>query len=173
MGDAIDRSGWGPGPWDGEPDVAFWRSAAGGLPAAAIRSGLGAWCGYVAVREGHPLHGKARIRLRVHGGVTWARSNLPGDESPPEVFGEGEQLWWIGFDCDHAFSDVSPAFGPAVRALVARLSERIAVHGAVVPGHEYRDLVFVRAQCERMAGQLVEVAEKEAVAEVLRTRRSS
>lgn len=51
----IDKSLWGPGPWQDEPDRVEWGH--GGLPCLALRNHHGNWCGYAAVAPGHPLHG--------------------------------------------------------------------------------------------------------------------
>ena len=75
--ETVDRSGWSAGPWDGEPDRAEWRTAAG-LTALAVRvAHRGAWCGYVAVPSGHPCHGEgydadATADISVHGGLNYA-----------------------------------------------------------------------------------------------------
>jgi hypothetical protein len=53
----IDKTGWGEGPWLGEPDKRQWRDPATGLPCLIVRSPSGALCGYVGVSVGHPLHG--------------------------------------------------------------------------------------------------------------------
>lgn len=45
----VDRSRWRPGPWDEEPDLAHWITAAG--PAALafrVVPAAGFWCGFVA-----------------------------------------------------------------------------------------------------------------------------
>lgn len=52
---AVDRHGWGPGPWDGEPDKRQWEFE--GTACLAVRGPSGAWCGYAGVPEGHPLYG--------------------------------------------------------------------------------------------------------------------
>lgn len=54
---SADKSAWGPGPWQSEPDKAQWVDEATGLPCLAVRNSGGAWCGYVGVLPGHPLHG--------------------------------------------------------------------------------------------------------------------
>ena len=51
----VNRDGWGPGPWDGEPDRVEFKHA--GLPCLLLRGPSGAWCGYAAVAPGHALHG--------------------------------------------------------------------------------------------------------------------
>lgn len=52
----IDKSPWGAGPWDIEPDKMQWRDEATGLPCLIVRNHGGAWCGYVGVADGHPLY---------------------------------------------------------------------------------------------------------------------
>lgn len=52
----IDKSTWGAGPWQHEPDRVEWEHA--GLSCLALRNiHFGNWCGYAAVPPGHPLHG--------------------------------------------------------------------------------------------------------------------
>lgn len=69
------------------------------------------WCGYVAVPQNHPLHGKDYIGewdevkdehipspvtgLRVHGGITYA----------DDMEGMG---WTFGFDCHHGSDGDTP-----------------------------------------------------------------
>jgi hypothetical protein len=93
----IDKSTWGDGEWQQEPDKMQWRDVATGLPCLIVRSSLsGALYGYVGVLPGHPYHGKGYSVLfanaescietgpEVHGGVTF----IGGCESgPPDVCG--------------------------------------------------------------------------------------
>lgn len=59
------------------------------------RKSRGWLCGYVALSEGHPLHGKEYYEIDdeiddvAHFGLTY--SEFEGDD------------WVIGFDCNHAF----------------------------------------------------------------------
>lgn len=62
--DYRDRSNWGPGPWDREPDRFEWEHA--GLPCMLIRGPVGSWCGYAAVVPGHPMFGKDYSACLVH-----------------------------------------------------------------------------------------------------------
>lgn len=52
-----DKSAWRPGPWQQEPDKVQWKDEETTLPCLIVRNHSGAWCGYVGVAEGHPLHG--------------------------------------------------------------------------------------------------------------------
>lgn len=92
-------------------------------------------CGYVAVPPGHPLHGQDYDKPDVscHGGLTYASS---GDNYP--VRGEGNDLWWFGFDCHH-LGDAS--LDPRLDAFHER--------GATVKSQRY-----VENECERLAEQL-------------------
>ncbi len=131
------RSLWGAGPWDDEPDALAWRTLAGYTAQAKRSLPLGYWCGYVAVPPGHPCHGRERSDLpdlTVHGGVTWAGKAAEGG------------AWWIGFDCTHAYDA-----RPSDRMIEKLVGSDVASRGV------YRDLGFVRMQCERLAQQLHEL----------------
>lgn len=52
--DVYDKSGWGDGPWQKEPDKAQWLDEATRLPCLAVRNNVsGTLCGYVGVPPGH------------------------------------------------------------------------------------------------------------------------
>lgn len=152
----VDRNGWPPGPWDAEPDHEAWVTKAG---LHAIANRVSHWCGYVAVPPGHPLHGKTATwaddgpteieRLDVHGGVTYT-AGCHGDVCHVPPPGEPDDVWWIGFDCGHSF-DVTP---------VHAKYEGMGL--ALTDGsREYRDITYVRDQCESLAQQLQAMATKE------------
>jgi hypothetical protein len=140
----VDRTGWGPGPWDSEPDRLEFE--AHGFPCLMQRGTSGGWCGYVAVPPGHPYHGKAwdeLSSLSVHGGVTYADACHGAICHVPRP-GQPEDVWWLGFDCAHA-GDYSP--------LMARL-----MAGRLRPdGEVYRTAAYVQAEVEALAAQLAEV----------------
>jgi len=142
---------WGPGPQD-EPDRIEWRAPGSSLPRMALRGPLGAWCGYVGVPEGHPLHGRkawgtgatdaqrsaAVDALDVHGGITYAEACAGNICHLPQP-GESDHVWWFGFDCAHAW-DVIPS-----------MAARFPSFGA---GDTYRDLAYIIAEVEGLATQL-------------------
>jgi hypothetical protein len=145
-----DRTGWPPGPWDGEPDRIEWIDAATGQPCLMRRNRWGAWCGYTAVNPGHPLHGvdyselydREDINLDVHGGITYT-SLCHDDICHVPQPGEPDDVWWWGFDCGH-YCDTVPdmlanGFGP-------------------YPNSTYRDVAYVREQVTDLARQLAELA---------------
>ena len=102
-----DRSTWGRGPWDNEPeDKLVWKDDKTGLDCMMLRNGAGAWCGYVGVPESHEMFGVEYYQstqimwLSVHGGITYSAGCADhichlGDE-------DGGHVWWFGFDCAHS-----------------------------------------------------------------------
>lgn len=53
----VDKSNWGPGSWQEEPDKVQWRDESTGLPCLVVRNSSGGnWCGYVGVGLNHPLY---------------------------------------------------------------------------------------------------------------------
>jgi hypothetical protein len=136
----VDRSGWGRGPWDREPeDRIEWR--AHGLPCLMLRSARGNWCGYVAVPPGHSAHGQDydNVDVEVHGGLTYSHAcrghicHVPQPGEPADVF-------WFGFDCAHGGDGVPFSYWPE------------PMRG------EYRDVRYVRVQVNRLAEQLAAMA---------------
>lgn len=151
----------GDGPWCREPDKAQWVDEATGLDCLIVRGPItGALCGYVGVPPGHPFHGQSRsgdspasaaIRdLAVHGGVNFTSLCQEGGEDGwavchvPEP-GRPEQVWWLGFDCSHAW-DLAPT-------MRARMLELIGWYPGEVHGH-YRDFDYVRGQVTLLAHQV-------------------
>lgn len=154
----IDRAakGWPSGEWDGEPDKVQWPDEATGLPCLAVRNRHhGNWCGYVGVTEGHRCFGKdwdGTGDLDVHGGITFGGHCQPGSEESgichlPDP-GEPDHVWWLGFDCAHAW-DHSPDD-------VKRAEERGGIW-AIASDSSYRTLAYVQSQCRKLAEQLAQV----------------
>jgi hypothetical protein len=151
----IDKSAWGDGPWQTEPDRVEWEHA--GLPCLALRSEMGGnWCGYAAVLPGHPLHGTFDddLDVHVHGGLTYA-NRCDGERicHVPKP-GEPDDVWWFGFDCGHAW-DIMPAMDARTRAYGQRPIHELFPEG---PGEllrtMYRTLDYVQAETNRLAEQL-------------------
>jgi len=148
----MDKSEWGEGPWQAEPDKLQWIDAATNLDCLAVRNHMGCWCGYVGVPPEHPLHGKdyQDLDLDAHGGLTFAdacHEDAPIESSICHVPfpGRPDGVWWLGFDCGH-WMDFMPGHQARARAL-GILPYRDA-------GEVYRDLSYVRAECARLAEQL-------------------
>lgn len=151
----LDRSGWGSGIWDGEPDKVQWPDAVTGLPCLAVRTVMGHWCGYVGVTAPHPLY-EIQCRdcpnLNVHGGITFAAAcDFGADESHSICHlpgpGESDRVWWLGFDCAHAFDHI-----PGHMAMLTGLGFDYINRDAV-----YRTLAYVQENCADLAKQLIEL----------------
>lgn len=146
-----EKSTWGPGPWQNEPDHKSWTDTATGLPCLAHRAmHSGHWCGYVAVFPSHPAHGQdySSLDVTVHGGLTYGQwcqdavCHIPAPDEPDDV-------WWLGFDCCHS-GDLAPRR--------ARLDELGDYSG--LSGHDhYRTLEYVEEQCAELAKQLLALKE--------------
>lgn len=140
---------FGPGLWVDEPDRIEWR--AHGLPCLIQRNySFGNLCGYVGVPPGHPAHGKGidtpDADLDVHGGVTYA-SACNGHICHVPAPGEPDDVWWLGFDCGHAW-DLAPHDAKHSPGLY------VGEQSGMLPRPQYRDIAFVRVQCEQLAEQL-------------------
>jgi hypothetical protein len=143
----IDKSQFEDGPWQTEPDRVEWRHR--GLPCLILRSHSGALCGYVGVPSGHPCHGKGCDEiadLEVHGGLTYSNTCNGHICHVPQPGESGDDVWWLGFDCAHAW-DYWPKNAVFQRAHFARRPDEI-----------YRDMPYVRAEVERLADQIADRA---------------
>ncbi len=148
----IDRRTWPAGPWDGEPDRVEWRHL--GLPCLAVRASSGAWCGYVGLPPGHRWHGVSYedVGADVHGGLTYGSPcQADGPICHVPAPGEPDDLWWIGFDCNHLYD-----LAPGHESLLNRLAFERGEDRSPMPGYRdiYRDLGYVRAEVERLAEQM-------------------
>lgn len=98
----VDRARWQSGPWHSEPDRVEWRRH--GLACLMVRGPVGAWCGYVALPEGHPWRAldlqMGDGDVSVHGGITYGPSPCAGDIC--HVTEEHDDVRWVGFDCCHS-----------------------------------------------------------------------
>lgn len=127
----IDKSKWGEGPWQHEPDKKEWQDAATGLPCAINRGRSGGLCGYVGVSPGHRyynIHYREINDIDVHEGLTF--SGMHGET----------KLWWLGFDCAHCMD-----YAPGLNSYL-KISER----------GTYRTIDYVTEQIEYLAKQLKE-----------------
>jgi hypothetical protein len=145
----IDRSKWGSGPWNEEPDRIEFEHAE--LPCLMLRQTSGHWCGYVAVPPGHLLYGKDYddVNVDVHGGLTYSEQRkLSWGSSnkykivPQNISLEGlpANVWWFGFDCAHSM-DRTPCLPP------------FYTFDASLDGI-YRDAKYVELEIKRLAEQL-------------------
>jgi hypothetical protein len=143
---AIDKSKWTKGEWTDELDhIAFEHK---GVPCIIHRSpSSGALCGYAAVPPGHPWHGKRYqdIDADVNGGLSYGEACQGAICHVPKP-GEPDDVYWLGFDCAHGH-DISPAHSQFGDHFMG--GEHFST---------YKDVAFVRRDCERLAEQIIEAA---------------
>lgn len=144
--DWIDRSSWGPGPWDDEPDRIVWEHE--GFPCLVQRSHLGHLCGYVGVSKGHPWFGidvfaDGAPDVDAHGGLTYGGNSSDGLLEPAISRAIGlDNVYWVGFDCAH-FMDLVPA--------VAAFDERLFGRLGPVDHNSYKTIGYVRSEVISLA----------------------
>lgn len=143
----IDKSTWGDGPWQNEPDKVQYPDPETGMPCLIVRGPQGALCGYVGVPEGHPYYKKDGYDhdVNVHGGITFTGLCRPGADESHGIchapgLGEPDNVWWLGFDCAHAW-DIAPGMDAKYR--LPRSHEDV-----------YRTINYVKAQIASLAKQL-------------------
>lgn len=159
----MDKSKWGPGPWQDEPDKMQFEDPVTKLPCLIVRNKTGALCGYVGVPEGHPLYKKdyddiaSRVIEHPHGGLTFSGlcSNAPEEEGichKPGV-GEKDSVWWLGFDCAH-LDDFIPQFNEWLDQLKRVLKVDICENGT------YKPISYVKAEIAALASELARVGKE-------------
>lgn len=121
-----DKTGWGNGPWQKEPDLLLWVDALSGLQCMIARSHGGHLCGYVAVPPGHPLHGNNTrdVDLDAHGGINYSQGFAMSDFRVDPPLTDTTPFWWLGFDCGHSW-DYSPAMAAHFKHLAEQLDRPI------------------------------------------------
>lgn len=145
-----ERPDWGEGPWQNEPNyVPAFRHAS--LLCLLHRGGSGAWCGYVGVEPEHPVHGldynavhELLPNLEVHGGLTYSEQCAGHICHVPEP-GETDDVWWLGFDCNHS-GDLAPS--------AAATGRKYGLSLPGFPGDRYRTMEYCRRETMRLAEQL-------------------
>jgi hypothetical protein len=147
---AVDKSAWGDGPWQSEPDRVDWIHA--GLACFTRRHPRhGSWCAYVGVPREHPLYGKEydEVDLDFHGGLSYSAPCDGADICHVPRPGMPDDVWWFGGDFAH-FRDLTPGFASLEAGLnLPRVpAERLALREV------YRELPYVRAEVNALAEQL-------------------
>lgn len=109
-----------------------------GFECMTTRTEMGIPCGYVGLPRSHPYYGKHRREIEdieVHGGLTYSGywNNLD------------HTLWWLGFDCAHAFD-------------IDDLPTTLSGPPYVLKSNKSQD--FVEEQTKRLAEQLARVKTK-------------
>lgn len=165
-----DKSGYGDGPWQREPDSEAWTDIETGYRCGIIRHPkFGSLGGYVRVPDNHPLAGKSySARATIPAGWMERHVNIDQDVGAINVFCASLKMTeteaelclllfchggltygddgWLGFDCGHA-GDLQPGIKYMLRQ--AGVSTRIN-------GDVYREFPYVKAQCTRLAKQIWE-----------------
>jgi hypothetical protein len=163
-GRAIDKSKWGAGPWQDEPDrvdfIAFGFSCF-----ARRHPQHGHWCGYVGVPREHPFYGKpygdVEGALEFHRGINYsALCDEAGDICHVPAPGMPADVWWFGGDFGHGF-DLCP--GIDARWREAREAFPLIPELPGMPRDTYRALPYVRQNIEHLAEQLAAIAAADAL----------
>ena len=153
----VDKSSWGAGPWQDEPDKEQFTDEVTGLPCLIRRSPTsGALCGYIGVPEGHPWHGSpvGDILADVHGDLTYAGFCQEGPEEDTICHipspGEPDRVYWIGFDCAH-YADLCPG----MNAYMRKMGDPPDIIPGVRFSVSYKPIAYVKAECASLAWQAV------------------
>jgi hypothetical protein len=123
--------------WEDEPNFKKWTYK--GYTCMIRRGPVGALCGYVGLKKGHRLYGKyynedkELENIDCHGGLTFSGE---WDELQ-------DDLWYIGFDCAHAF-DFIPGLMTMHESTYLPMMEEAT----------YRDFDYVTKECEKIVDQL-------------------
>ena len=155
----VNKLTWGRGAWEGKPDKKqFVDEATGspclatGLPCLIVRNPMGALCGYVGVPEGHPFYEKDydEVEASVHGGLTFASFCQEVDNPCEGVChlveeGEPDNVWWLGFDCNHA-GDIAPGMHSRLPSYLKILDRSFE--------ESYKDMTYVEAEVKELAAQV-------------------
>ena len=156
-----DKSGWGEGPWQNEPDKIQFEDPATKMPCLIVRNEVGALCGYVGVTSDHPAfeqHYDSQVLrgVEAHGGLTF--SNFCQREETPaygicHIPGKNEphKIWWLGFDCAH-LGDICPQMDAFMRELGREPLRYRDIFDDY--GDTYKTVEYVREGCARLASQL-------------------
>jgi hypothetical protein len=148
------NAGQPPGKWDTEPNRI--EGVYKGLPMLMLRNiHMLNWCGYVGVPKGHPYFGKPYddVDVGAHGGLTYSGPCAHNICHKPKA-GVPDDVWWIGFDCAHA-GDIMPF--DAMR-IIPGAESLIRANRPQFSGWQesYRDIWYVRTQCQEIANQVLE-----------------
>jgi hypothetical protein len=163
---AVDKSDWGDGPWQTEPDREQWSHA--GLACLAVRNPRhGYWCGYVGVPQGHPAYGidprDHELDVPFHcGGLNYGAPCGGLICHVPEL-GMPADVWWLGGDFGRLF-DLAPAIEARLRRMMEEADpDRAALlRGPEVPDafrEIYRELPYVRGVVNKAADVLAAMGE--------------
>lgn len=153
--ETLDRTRWGEGPWQSEPDLIGWRSH--GLRCAIARNNMGALCGYVGVTADHPLFGLDYDSLQdapSHGELTFGKRHQRLEHEGLVDVGS----WVFGFDCGHGM-DFTPGLA-RYRHIIPDSDVRAGLRENPFLTGQYRDVEYVGGVVELLAAWLAEAPAK-------------
>jgi hypothetical protein len=145
----IDKSTWGPGPWQEESDVEYFSFK--GIVCVLERGLFGIWCGYVRLPPTSAFSRDPDMfthdGLDVHGGITFAQEHT-------FEFGDDEfKGYWLGFDCGH-FYDYLPASQHIIQAgMLKGFPDLSKIYTET--NRTYKDINFAREQVIGLAKQII------------------
>ena len=144
----VDKSSWGPGPWQQEPDRIEWR---GKRPLPLFDSTRRIWGSMWLCRgTGKPpwyMMYYNEVPAEVHGGLTYGDMCRPESHICHTKTKDDFEPYWLGFDTGH-FGDLCPG----ANATYAHLGG-----GTLFPGR-YRDVGYVKAEIENLLEQALNAA---------------
>lgn len=174
----LDKTQWGEGPWQHEPDTKNWTDPVTGYKCHIARNPVGSLCGYVQIPKDHPWHGRdydgetdeednrdpnsPNAQLDTHHGLTWSENYPGGLDEPEDLNG-----WWFGFDCSH-MGDISPQLEALHQKLAAEdprvqkiLEDKQASYERFPEMRAtYKTIEYVENECANLAKQLNEIQRK-------------
>ena len=167
----IDKSEWGDGPWQKEPDKMVWVDEDTDLDCMIHRGSSGALCGYVGVPKGHPWYGvdyndyqgeryetDLVINVDVHGGLTFSSACQETDDESSGIChvpepGREHDIWWLGFDCAH-MGDVTPELDMRTRQVAKEMPGFVAdVPDSPLFHRTYKTVAYVMGEIHNLAQQ--------------------
>lgn len=163
----MDRSQWGDGDWQNEPDKVQFFDEESGYTCLIHRNYCGAWCGYVGIPESHPYFGKGRCDppVFIHGGLTYdglcQQQPHPYGVCHQAYPGQPERVWWFGFDCAHFGTDYIPSFTNEYLSMAEEifkefneLFSKLSMNNFFEQHGTYKNIAFVKAETKSLAQQL-------------------
>lgn len=118
---------------------------------------MGYRCGYVGVPRGNKLFRRSfdselLCDIGCHGGLTYSEEYLVGQDD--------ENIWWIGFDCGHAFDgkDYDACYKYFKdEEQVRYLNWMKNIDGEMYNDYQVRDIDYVIEECKQIVDQLEEI----------------
>lgn len=147
----IDKTLWGDGPWQNEPDELRFEYKGYTCELRRNIFVTGAWCGYVFMKSTCKASTddkyKASQLIKVHGEITYAYLGI--DDST------GEEICILGFDLGH-LNDLMP-LKQTNTGMINLLNSLTEAKGTYAFKKIYRTMKYAKKQCESMVDQIIEL----------------